>query len=76
MAIIISPYQELANAIVTQAADDYKRACKQLRTSKKDSDALGTKRECERFFVSDWFDVLSGLDGRVLLQDLRKVCNE
>ena len=76
MAATITPYQELANAIIVQASEDYERACKKLKKSKRDPDALGIKRECERFFRSDWFDVLSGLDGQVLLRDLRKACNE
>lgn len=76
MAVTLTPYQELANAIIVQASADYKRACEALKTWKRDPDALGTKKECERFFQSDWFDVLSGLDGRVLMQDIRKACNE
>ena len=30
------------------------------------------RRDCERFFRSDWFQLLSGADGQALMQILKK----
>lgn len=57
----MDPYERLANAIILQAVKDY-RLCSR-------SDPAG---EIERFFLSDWFEVLTRLDGQVLLSKLRK----
>lgn len=64
------PYQMLANAIVVQAAHDYRRACKRLRKHPKDVKAKAMKDEASRFFRSEWLTVLTGLDGRWLLSRL------
>lgn len=34
--------------------------------------ARKTIRECERFFVSSWFNMLTALDGEVLLKKLKE----
>ena len=41
----------------------YKKALK--------NDNRRTKRECERFFRSEWFDVLTRIDGNMLIDKLR-----
>ncbi len=61
----ISPYQLLANAIVEQAAKDYKMALKH-----KDEQEI---ESIERFFRSDWYKVLTDVDGEWLIAELRKV---
>lgn len=66
------PYENLANAIVLQAAEDYMRA---LRRYKRDPDnylALRAVKENERFFYSDWFSVLTSMDPDYLIEILRK----
>ena len=57
----MDPYERLANAIILQAVKDY-RLCSR-------SESAG---EIERSFLSDWFEVLTRLDGQVLLSKLRK----
>lgn len=47
-------YTNLANAIIIQAAKDYKKALRRLKKFPKDKEALHTKRDCERFFRSGW----------------------
>lgn len=64
--------ERLAEAIVKQAADDYKMAQIQSRRPKQRYVALARMRECERFFRSDWFRALTGLDGEAILQQLRR----
>lgn len=50
---MISPYENLANAIVELAAKDYRKALKDLKRSPRNDAALQMKAECERFFRSD-----------------------
>lgn len=57
----INPYVALANAIILLAARDYRRANCYYRI-----------REVEAFFQSQWFSVLTTLDGKVLIEKLRK----
>ncbi len=54
----IDPYEDLANAIIVQAVEDY-------RNNKGD---IG---EIEDFFKSDWFKVLTNIDGKWLLRKLQ-----
>ena len=56
---MVDPYQTLANAIIIQAIKDYRKALRQLERNSKYEPALSRKRECERFFRSEWFQVLS-----------------
>lgn len=67
----MNPYAELANAIVLSAVKDYRRALKRLCMYPRDDSALRTKIECERFFQSRWFAVLTDVDGEVLMEKLQ-----
>lgn len=57
----MDPYQELANAIVLRAVEDYRL-----------TDDEQELEEIERFFRSDWFGVLTKLDPDLLIKRLRK----
>ena len=65
-------WQELANAVIVQAAKDYRLA--QYRNMKRpeQENTLREIRSLETFFRSKWFAVLSTLDGKRLLRDLRE----
>lgn len=63
----IKNYQELANNIVIQAVKDYKRAL----GSNKPLDKR-TVKDCESFFRSGWFALLTKLDGEMLLQKIKR----
>ena len=65
-------YEKLANAIVLQAVRDYRTALKRVARHPKDRDGLAVKNECERFFRSGWFGVLSKVDPEFLIKELRK----
>ncbi len=52
-------YELLADAIVIQAAKDYRRA-----------KSLSDRNEIKRFFLSDWFKFMTDADGRKLLRKL------
>lgn len=68
----IDPYQELANAIVIMAAKDYRRA---LRIQRRNPDSHAAKikiDEIERFFRSEWYQLLTSVDGEMLITRLRE----
>lgn len=75
-------YENLANAVVMQAVDDYRWAratlkrlgAKARRTRKEEytfNIAKRLKDDTEQFFTSTWFGVLSALDGKDLLKRLQ-----
>ena len=65
-------YTNLANAIIIQAAKDYKKALRCLKKFPRDKEALHTTQDCERFFRSDWFERLTDLNGEVLIEKLHR----
>ncbi len=68
----LSPYEALGNAVVLQAVKDYREAVHKLSRGKKNTIAESTKKECERFFKSPYFNVFTQLDGKALLSQLEK----
>lgn len=56
-------YKALANAVIIQAVKDYRKALKY--------DHRGIKRECCRFFRSDWFKTLTAVDGEMLISKIK-----
>ena len=48
-------WEDLANAIILQAVEDYRKARKRVRTRPDQKIAQATIREVERFFKSWWF---------------------
>ena len=66
------PYENLANAIVLQAVKDYRDAIKRLKKKSSNQAAMADAMECERFFRSGWFGVLSKVDPEFLIKELRK----
>lgn len=57
----MTPYENLANAVIMQAVRDY-RKCQNP----------GILQELEQFFLSDWFMMLTKVDGTMILERLRK----
>ena len=71
------PSQNLANAIITQAAKDWRTAVKYLKahpdgTGKRYWAAEKEKADCEKFFLGDTFEILTNLDGEYLLRRLKE----
>lgn len=62
----MDPYEELANAIIVTAANDYRRSLRHIKRNPTDGWAIHYKRECERFFGSRWFTALTSVDGKYL----------
>ncbi|MCD7716078.1 MAG: hypothetical protein LUI39_06475 [Lachnospiraceae bacterium] len=68
----MTPEQALGNAIIIQAVKDYRMA---LRTLKKNPDCMSakdTRREIEQFFRSQWYMMLTDVDGEFLIQKLNE----
>lgn len=59
--IMYEPYSSLANAIIIQAAKDY------IRTNSPQ-----VKSEIKSFFRSEWFTMLSKVDGETLIRKLEQ----
>lgn len=70
--MIQDPYENLANAIIVQAAKDYQKAMRQLRHNPKYTAAVHTKHEVERFFHSQWFQILTDADPEFLLEHIAR----
>lgn len=66
------PYESLANAIILQAAKDYRVARKKLKYHPKNKDAKLMIEDLEGFFRSDWFAALTTIDGELLLRKLQE----
>ena len=63
-------FENLANAIIVQAVKDYRKALSGFSSDgKSDTDVIA---ECERFFRSEWFSVLTNADGEYLITNIRK----
>lgn len=69
-------YQELANAIILQAVKDFRFAYRRLRRFPHDRKAQSVVRDITKFFCSDYFEVLTTLDGPALLDRLIKEIEE
>ncbi len=67
-------YENLANAIIVQAAKDYRKALQQLKRCPHAERARLTKAEVERFFRSEWFGILTDADPDYLLDQLKRAC--
>lgn len=65
-------YEELANAIILQAVKDYRDALERLRYTPDDKSAQHDKRSIERFFRSEWFSILTDLNGELLMKKLKE----
>lgn len=65
-----TPYQNLAQAIIAKAADDYRNALR--GDGYGNYSASQVKVECEKFFRSTWFEVLTKINGEVLIEKLRQ----
>lgn len=71
----IEAYENLAIAIVKQALFDYKKALKRLEKNPNNIIQKSIKNECEIFFKSDYFTILTGVDIDYLLKNTERMCN-
>lgn len=73
MSAFLDGYIQLAHAIVIVAAESYKYTLLAVRHHTKSDSVYRRKEELESFFLSDWFRLLSGLDGRYFIKKMQEV---
>ena len=64
--------RNLANAVVKQAADDYRLALHGREQKFTENTAGFDRGELEEFFRSSWFQALCDLDGEELMKQLKE----
>lgn len=69
-------YTELANAIVIQAAKDYRKALKTLKRYPRYEPAKAMVAEVEEFFRSEWYRTLTSVDAEMLMRKIRREIND
>ena len=67
----MSGYEALANAIIIQAAKDFRAAYKRMKRFPNDARAQDEVREITKFFCSQSFVMLSDVDGPTLLKKMK-----
>lgn len=70
----MAEWEALANAIIEQAAVDYRAAWKKLKKNPYNVTAQRTVRGVEAFFHSDWFRSLTTVKGPRILKMLKEEC--
>lgn len=65
-------YVELANAIVLQAFQDYRKALFKLVQEPEEWKHRSSKKKLERFFHSKWYRTLTDLDPAILMQEAKR----
>ena len=66
----IEAYQPLTDAIVLQAVTDYRNALVGIGYERKSAEQVMS--ECERFFRSEYFSLLTKVSGEYLIEKLRQ----
>lgn len=73
MSALLDGYIQLAHAIVAVAAESYKYTLLAVKNHTRSDSVFRRKEELESFFLSEWFALLSGLDGRYFIQKMQEV---
>ena len=68
---IRQPWEDLANGIIEQVADDYKKALKRIKKSKQ-LKAAQEIHSLNRWFRSEWFSMLTQVDPEYIIEKLNK----
>ena len=65
-------YENLVNAIVLQAAIDYKRALLHLKWNPENRNWKSEKKKIIEFFKSDWYRVLTEVEPGLILEEMKR----
>jgi len=68
----ITPEEALANAIIIQAADDYRTSIRNLKINPRHKESLQMLQGCEDFFRSEWYQILTKVDGEMIMRKIRE----
>ena len=74
MQAINRAYQNLANAIVIQAVNDYRAALRGISYNRRSAEA--NIKELEKFFRSDYYELLTKVKGEYLIEKLKEEYRE
>ena len=66
-----NPYENLAHAIIIRACNDYRIVLKMMKLHPKNKALRAEAVKLENFFRSPWYQVLTTVDGEVLIQKIR-----
>lgn len=67
-----NPYENLANAIIVKACDDYRATLKKVKRNPNNRETMQEALVIEKFFRSGWYSALTGVDGEYLIERIRK----
>ena len=65
-------YEGLVNGIIKQAVIDWVDAMYVLKYEPSNIIAMRTKRDVERFFNSEWYYFMCGIDGKTMSRMVRE----
>lgn len=66
-----NPYENLANAIIVAACNDYRVALKKIKKNPGNKVAMSEALELERFFHSPWYSTLTSVEGNFIIRKIR-----
>ena len=66
------PYENLANAIVLRAVEDYRMVRRKLKRIPDHQKLQKEAESLETFFLSDWYRKLTTVNGELLLQKMKQ----
>ena len=69
---MIHNVEELANAIIVRAAKDYRKALKRSLCFPNSNSVKNEISKLAAFFQSDYYKLMTNLDGDMLMQRLRQ----
>lgn len=65
-------WHDLANAVIVDAVRQYRKLKQKQRTGTRlGKAAIEDLKEIEEFFLSEWFEFLTDIDGKALLRGLQ-----
>lgn len=70
------PYERLANGIVLQAVADYRAALKAIKRNSGNKEKISEALQIEKFFRSQWYQLLTKVDGEYLIRKLQAEARE
>lgn len=70
----LEPYYRLSNAVIEQAVKDYRMALRGYGTSGKSPEGIIT--DCEAFFRSELFMLMTNVDGETIIELVHKRMNK
>ena len=71
----MTPWERLADAIIIQAAEDYRQSLLGNKIA-HEVPCMKTLEECERFFRSEWYHLLTNVPGETIMSKIKGEVHE